>query len=187
MRSVPRANGTSERAATIVAPPVLRGYSMRAVQRIRTTAIAACAVALSLAGSARAAAAQRTPASAPAEQQFLVIVGEKSPLTIVRREQLSQIFLKKEKALPGGREAMPVDIVGHGKVRIAFSNAVHKRSLVAIDNYWSQQIFNGKDVPPPAMARESDIVAFVRGNPDAVGYVSPTTELGPGIRVVRVE
>jgi len=161
---------------------------MRVVLRIRTIAIASAALALSLAGSARAAAAQRTlAATTPAEQQFLVIVGEASPLTSIPREQLSKIFLKKEKVLPGGREAMPVDIVGRGKVRIAFSNAVHKRSLVAIDNYWSQQIFNGKDVPPPAMARESDIVAFVRGNPDAVGYVSPTAELGPGIRVLRLE
>ena len=160
---------------------------MRAVLRIRTIATAVIALALSLAGSARVAAAPRTYAAAAPEQQFVVIVGEASPLTSISRQQLSQIFLKKEKAWPGGREALPVDIVGHGKVRIAFSNVVHKRSLVAIDNYWSQQIFNGKDVPPPAMAREVDIVAFVRGNPDAVGYVSPSTELGPGVRVLRLE
>jgi hypothetical protein len=158
---------------------------MRAVQRICNVATVALAFALALAGAARDAAAQRTLPSP--DQQFVVIVGEASPLTAISRNQLSQIFLKKEKALPGGREAMPVDIVGHGKVRIAFSNVVHKRSLVAIDNYWSQQIFSGKDVPPPAMAREVDIIAFVRGNPDAVGYVSPAAELGPGVRVLRLE
>ena len=160
---------------------------MRAVQRIRQVATTAALLALSLASAAGPVAAQRTLALAPPEQQFVVIVGEQSPLTSIRREQLSHIFLKKEKALPGGREAMPVDMVGHAKVRIAFSNAVHKRSLVAIENYWSQQIFSGKDVPPPAMAREVDIIAFVRSNPDAVGYVSPTAELGPGVRVLRLE
>lgn len=157
---------------------------MRAVQRIRTVIMAA-ALALAPAATARVAAAQRP--SPGADKEFVVIVGEASPLTTVSREQLSQIFLKKTRTLPGGREAMPVDIVGHAKARIAFSNVVHKRSLVAIQNFWNQQIFSGKDVPPPQMAREVDIVAFVRGNPDAVGYVSPTAELGPGVRVLRLE
>ena len=116
-----------------------------------------------------------------------LIVSEASPLRSVSREKLSGIFLKKEKSLPDGREAMPVDIEGHGKVRIAFTNTIHKRSLVAVDNYWNQQIFGGKDTPPPAMAREADVVGFVRGNPNAVGYVAATTELGPGVRVLRVE
>ena len=157
---------------------------MRAPKRIHDTAIAVALLALA-AGTARVAAAQRTPQ--PVEKQFVVIVGEASPITSISREQLSQIFLKKSKVLPGGREAMPVDVVGHAKVRIAFSNVVHKRSVVAIENFWNQQIFGGKDVPPPQMAREVDIVAFVRGNPDAVGYVSPTVELGQGVRVVRLE
>ena len=156
---------------------------MRAVQRVRTVFLAAV-LALASSATARAAAAQRLPA---ADHEFVVIVGEASPLTSVSREQLSQIFLKKTKTLPGGREVMPVDIVGHAKARIAFSNAVHKRSLVAIQNFWNQQIFSGKDVPPPQMAREADIVAFVRGNPDAVGYVSPAAELGAGVRVLRLE
>lgn len=157
---------------------------MRAVQRIRSVAVAATVLAIASTGIAGTAVAQRT---SDADKEFVVIVGEASPLTTVSREQLSQIFLKKTKTLPGGREAMPVDIVGHAKARIAFSNAVHKRSLVAIQNFWNQQIFSGKEVPPPQMAREVDIVAFVRGNPDAVGYVSPTAELGPGVRVLRLE
>ena len=160
---------------------------MRAVQRIRTIAIAAVALALASAGSARVAVAQRMLPAPAAEQQFVVIVSEASPLKSVSREKLSGIFLKKEKSLPDGREAMPVDIEGHGKVRIAFTNTIHKRSLVAVDNYWNQQIFGGKDTPPPAMAHEADVVGFVRGNPNAVGYVAATTELGPGVRVLRVE
>lgn len=162
---------------------------MRAVQRIRTVLAAVAVLALSWAATARVAAAQQRVASSvsAAEQQFIVIVGMESPLTSVSREKLSQIFLKKEKTLPGGREAFPVDIAGRSKARIAFSNAVHRRSLVAIDNYWSQQIFSGKDTPPPAMARESDIVGFVRSNPGAVGYVSASTPLGEGVRIVSLE
>lgn len=157
---------------------------MRAVQRIRSVGVAATVLAIASTGIAGTAVAQRMSG---ADKEFVVIVGEASPLTTVSREQLSQIFLKKTRTLPGGREAMPVDIVGHAKARIAFSNVVHKRSLVAIQNFWNQQIFSGKEVPPPQMAREVDIVAFVRGNPDAVGYVSPAAELGAGVRVLRLE
>ena len=131
--------------------------------------------------------AQERVASAAGSQPFVIIVSENSPLRTATRQQLSNLFLKKTTTLPGGREAMPVDLNGRKEARIAFSQAVHKKSVVAIQNYWQQQIFAGKEIPPPAMELESDVVTFVRDNPDAVGYVSASVTLGRGVRVVRLE
>jgi hypothetical protein len=56
----------------------------------------------------------------------------------------------------------------------------------AIASYWQQQIFAGKDVPPPEQATEADVLAFVRDNAGAVGYVAAGTALGAGVRAVTV-
>jgi hypothetical protein len=47
-------------------------------------------------------------------------------------------------------------------------------------------IFSGKAVPPPALDTDAAVVEFVRRNPYAVGYVSPTTVLGSDVRVIVV-
>lgn len=131
--------------------------------------------------------AQERVASAAGSEPFVIIVSENSPLRTATRQQLSNIFLKKTTTLPGGREAMPVDLNGRKDARIAFSQAVHRKSVVAIQNYWQQQIFSGKEIPPPALESETDVVSFVRDNPDAVGYVSAGVTLGRGVRVLRLE
>ena len=120
-------------------------------------------------------------------QSFVVIVNAASPLQSLTRAQVSNVFQKKEAVLPGGHQAMPVDLDGRNRIRSEFSQHIHRKSMVAIGNYWKQQIFAGREVPPPAMASENDIVIFVRGNPDAVGYVSATHPLGAGIRILRIE
>ena len=153
---------------------------MHIVRVARQAMFAASLLAPLLLGGARQASAQPS-------QSFVVIVNEASALRSVTREQVSQIFLKKATTLPGGHQAMPVDLQGRNKVRSEFTSAIHRKSMVAIGNYWKQQLFSGKEVPPPAMASEEDIVAFVRANSDALGYVSSGMPLGPGVRVLRVE
>jgi hypothetical protein len=126
-------------------------------------------------------------ADAQPNQSFVVIVNAASPLQSMTREQVSNVFLKKPIALPGGMRAMPVDLDGRNRIRSEFSQSIHRKSMVAVGNYWKQQIFAGKEVPPPAMASENDIVTFVRGSPDAIGYVSADHPLGAGIRILRIE
>ena len=153
---------------------------MRILRDVRQTLVAASLLVPIAFGGPRRAQAQPN-------QSFVVIVNAASPLQSMTREQVSNIFLKKAVALPAGVQAMPVDLDGRNKVRSEFSQYVHRKSMVAIGNYWKQQIFAGKEVPPPAMASENDIITFVRGNPDAVGYVSATHPLGAGIRILRID
>lgn len=138
-------------------------------------------------GSIALLALEARPAAAQSAQPFVVIVSEASPVRALSRDQLSKLFLKKSTKLPGGRDAVPVDLDVRSPVRAAFSGAVHQKPVAAINSYWQQQIFAGKEVPPRALSSESAIVAFVRDNPNAVGYVSGSVELGGGVRVVRVE
>ena len=70
--------------------------------------------------------------------------------------------------------------------RAAFSEAVIGRSVGAIEIYWQQQIFSGKEVPPATKSSDDDMVAFVKSNPGAIGYVSGGASTA-GVKVVEVK
>jgi ABC-type phosphate transport system substrate-binding protein len=56
----------------------------------------------------------------------------------------------------------------------------------AIDQYWTQSVFSGRAVPPPEKRSDADVVAFVRENPGAIGYVSQGASID-GVKRVTVK
>jgi hypothetical protein len=57
----------------------------------------------------------------------------------------------------------------------------------AVRAFWQQQIFSGRDVPPPELASDKEVMEFVKQHAGAVGYMSPTTPLGAGVKSIQVE
>lgn len=120
------------------------------------------------------------PTHRAAAQGYVVVVNEAGPASL-SKDDLSRIFLKKNK------ELTPVDQDKEAKVRSTFSKAVLGRPLSAIISYWQQQIFSGGDSPPVEKTSDADVLAFVRNNPKAIGYVAAGTDLGSGVRAVTVQ
>jgi ABC-type phosphate transport system substrate-binding protein len=120
-----------------------------------------------------------TPRSASA-QGFVIVVNEAGPASL-SKDDVSRIFLKKSSTLT------PVDQNKDAKVRSTFSKAVLGRPISAITSYWQQQIFSGGDSPPVEKGSDADVLAYVRSNPKAIGYVASGTDLGSGVRAVTVQ
>jgi ABC-type phosphate transport system substrate-binding protein len=118
------------------------------------------------------------PAAARA-QGYVVIVNAAGPAAL-SKDEVSKAFLKKGSALA------PVDQGKSAAVRDAFSKAVLGRPASAVATYWQQQIFAGKDVPPPEKGSDADVVAFVKANPKAIGYVSSAAGLD-GVKAVTLQ
>lgn len=114
-----------------------------------------------------------------------VIVNPATPVAVVTREQLSRVFLRKVARWDDGAPVLPVDLPESAPARDAFTRAVHHRTVGMITGYWQRQIFSGRQLPPPDKSSESDVVAYVRDTPGAIGYVSAGAELR-GVRVVTV-
>jgi ABC-type phosphate transport system substrate-binding protein len=125
------------------------------------------------------------PSSPLRAQGWVVIVNAQNPVTEMSRDDVSRLMLKKTAKWKTGADVFPIDL-GNETVKDAFCKAVHGRPASAIKSYWQQQLFAGKDVPPPEMAAEKDVIGFVRANPNAIGYVSASADLGPGVKVVAV-
>jgi ABC-type phosphate transport system substrate-binding protein len=107
-----------------------------------------------------------------AEPAYRVVVNTANPITSLSREELSRIFLKKVTKWGSGQPVQPVDQVASSPARASFSEAVHRRSVAQVKNYWQQQFFSGKDVPPPEKATDREVIAIVQSDPNAIGYVS---------------
>ena len=120
------------------------------------------------------------PAGPAHAQGYVVVVNAAGPAALSKGDA-SNAFLKKGGAL------VAVDQGKSAKVRDAFSRDVLGRPASAVATYWQQQIFAGKDVPPPEKGSDADVLAFVKSNPKAIGYVAAGTDLGAGVKAVALQ
>jgi len=141
-------------------------------QTLRVTRRAVLALVLAALGLDAAAA--QAEAEAP---PYLVIVHPNNPHAAASREFLAAAFLKKATRWEGGEPIRPVDLRADSWVRRKFSEAVLRRSVPAVRNYWQQRIFSGRDVPPPEFDSDEAIVQYVAAHVGAVGYVSARAQL----------
>lgn len=121
------------------------------------------------------------------ERSYVVIVNEGNPVADLTTEELSLLFLKRAVRWATGQAATPVDLPERSTVRASFSQQVHGKSTDEVKAYWRRAIFAGRSVPPMEASSEESVVAFVRANPGAIGYVSAGTPLGQGVKVVKVK
>jgi ABC-type phosphate transport system substrate-binding protein len=121
---------------------------------------------------------------APASS-FKVVVNAKSPVQTLTREKAAAYFLKKATAYPDGTTVLPVDQGEDSAVRKAFSQEVLKKSVTAVKAYWQQRIFSGRDLPPPEKASDEEVLAYVKANERAIGYVSLQADTG-AVKVVTL-
>lgn len=128
-----------------------------------------------------------TASSAPVAPTpvYVVIVHPSNPTVSLKAADLARMFLRQSTSWPNGWPVAPVDLAGSGPVREAFSQQVLDRPARAVKNYWKQQIFSGRGVPPPERDNESEVVKFVLSNRGAIGYVAPASVGSAKILQVR--
>jgi ABC-type phosphate transport system substrate-binding protein len=119
-----------------------------------------------------------TRASASGGPPFVVIIHPQNPYVSLDRGFLSDAFLKKTTRWADGSVIKPVDLPAGSPVRERFSEDVLKRSVAAVKSYWEQIIFSGRDVPPPEVATDDEVVKYVLAHTGAVGYVGGSVKLG---------
>ena len=125
-------------------------------------------------------------ARSAAAQEYKVVVNSANATGEISSDALAKIFLKQAPKFPDGSAATPVEPAKASPARAAFAKAVLGRTVQNLDTFWQQQIFSGKDVPPSNKASDDEVVAFVKSNPGAIGYVSGSAAVA-GVKVVTVK
>jgi ABC-type phosphate transport system substrate-binding protein len=109
---------------------------------------------------------------AAAADGYKLIVHPSNPVDSLPREQVARLFLKKVTSWSGGKAVAPVDRDKDAPPRAAFSHQVLHKSVAEVTNYWQQQIFAGRAVPPAEKRTDAEVVAFVEQEEGAIGNVS---------------
>ena len=119
-------------------------------------------------------------------QGYVVVVRADNPVTSLSRAKVSDLFLKRTNRWDDGTVAVPVDLDAGDRAREAFTRQVHGKPVTAVQAFWQQQIFSGKQAPPVERGTDEEVLEFVRSRPGAIGYVSAGTALGAGVKIVPV-
>jgi len=138
-----------------------------------------------LAAAFIAVLATAAPRAAQA-QDFKIIVNSANAIDAISADEAGKIFLKQAAKFASGTTAAPVDQGKASPVRAAFTKAVHGKSVAAIETFWQQQIFSGKEVPPVSKGSDDDVIAFVKSNPGGIGYVSSGAATA-GVKVIAIK
>jgi ABC-type phosphate transport system substrate-binding protein len=125
------------------------------------------------------------PAVAGAQDGFVVITNVGNPITTLRRDDVSKLFLRTRTRWPQGQRAEPMDQVESSPVRRRFSNSIHGMDVPSVKGFWQEMVFSGKGDPPVERASDGEVVAFVKTHPYAIGYVSSVSPVD-GVRAILV-
>ena len=126
------------------------------------------------------------PIGAAEEPSFKVVVNASSSVTSTTRQNLSRMFLKKLTRWENGETVTAVDQPSSSPIRVEFTRAVHRRKVSAIESYWRQQIFAGRNVAVLVQNNDLEVLSFVRLHPGAVGYVAVDAEPPSQVKSIAI-
>jgi ABC-type phosphate transport system substrate-binding protein len=116
-------------------------------------------------------------------EELVVIVNKSNRIASISMEDVKKIFLGKKKRFDSGEKIKATDYKKGKSVRMLFYKKVTNKAVKDIDSYWYRQVFTGKGIPPKAFSSASDVIEYVSGNDNAIGYIK-ASELSPRIKKV---
>ena len=132
------------------------------------------------------AALGRTAPAARADEAFQIVVNAANPAGSLSKEKLAAYFLKKEARWSDGTKIAVVDRNPGAAVRVAFSKSVLAKDVAAVKSFWQRQLFSGRETPPAELDSDREVLDFVAKSPGGLGYVSAGTDLGPGVKALKI-
>jgi len=112
-----------------------------------------------------------------------VVVSAKSAVTHLTPQQVSDIYLGKVDAFPGGGSATPIDQSEGRAIRDEFYATVLNKSAAQVAAYWAKVIFTGEGTPPRTLGNSAAVKQAVAGDPNAIGYIDDAAVDG-SVRIV---
>jgi ABC-type phosphate transport system substrate-binding protein len=123
----------------------------------------------------------------PALAGLVVVTNPRNGVTSMSADEVRKVFLGKNKYLPGGVAANPVDQPEKSGAFRAFYEVLLKMSPREIRAFWAGKIFSGKGAPPQSLASDAEVRDFVARNNGGIGYIAQES-VNSSVRVLlRVE
>lgn len=121
-------------------------------------------------------------AQEPGAGEIAVVVGSESVVRAVSRDELREIYLRRQRLWPNGTLVVPVNLPAGHRLRDVFSRAILGRGVRDLVTYWNARYFEGIR-PPIVLPSGAAVCAYVAAEPTAIGYL-PADEADATCRVV---
>jgi len=122
--------------------------------------------------------------TAVAQEGFRIVVNPANPVSSLSRTQVTKLFLDKG-TWDDGAAGSPVDLLPSSLIREGFSREVLGLPIAAAVDRMQESAKAVGANPPPALATDREVLAYVRLKPGAIGYVSLAADTS-GVKVVAV-
>ena len=120
---------------------------------------------------------------ARADEPLVIIVNLESGVTRLTREQAEGIFMGRQKRLPSGLVALPVEQLLPPEARLRFYQYLVHLPITEIRAYWARMYFSGQAQPPRQTQSAEETVEVVMANRGAIGFLVKDG-VDPRVRVV---
>lgn len=119
-----------------------------------------------------------------ARADYHIVVSDDSPLVKLSQTEALHLFMGRNRALPDGRPAITYDLA-ESKQRAGFYLALAGLTPSQLNSYWARLMFSGRNLPPDRLDSEAEMVAALRADPRAIGWL-PDTHALKGLRTILV-
>ncbi|PKG84954.1 hypothetical protein CXF85_04915 [Colwellia sp. 75C3] len=123
--------------------------------------------------------------SVKAEEPLVVVVNKHNPVEKLSRTELIDLFMGKYVAFPNDLKAIPVELNGEHQIKVDFYQNLVGMPLSRVNAYWSRLRFTGRKREAVFKPNETDLIAFIIANEQAIGYV-PQSLITEDLKVVYI-
>ncbi len=99
------------------------------------------------------------------------------------RAQVRALYMGRDRSLPSGVRANPIDLQSGAAPRAVFYRELVRRSESQVDAWWASLVFSGRASPLTRVATVDEMLAAVREDPSAIGFVR-AENLPPDLKVL---
>jgi ABC-type phosphate transport system substrate-binding protein len=100
-----------------------------------------------------------------------VVVGAKSPVGNLTKEQVTALYLGKIKAFPGGGGTALTSVIGSGPTHDEFLANVLEKTDAQARATWSRLVFTGTGNAPKELKDSAETKQLLANNPNLIGVI----------------
>jgi ABC-type phosphate transport system substrate-binding protein len=114
---------------------------------------------------------------------LVIVVNPASGIEQLTRSQTIDIFLGRNRRLPSGVIALPIDLHSGTPERGQFYLLLVGKDFAQMSSYWARLVFSGQAAPPFPVPDARTALELVATNPNAIAYLDSAT-IDNRVRVV---
>lgn len=108
----------------------------------------------------------------------VVVIGNPQGVDSLSADAVKQLYLGKGQQLPNGAKAELFELAEGSAERVEFHGKTTGRSDAQLQSNWSRLVFTGKATAPVVVADSAAMIAAIKANPNAIGYIDEAAVTG---------